>query len=235
MLNEFTRGETLRDAPDDMNLHSGRVTQAFSSKNLCIRPRMPMGISDPPAPTAEQARNSAATELETAINRLELAVFDSLFSRTTAHYGEHRVFKTAFTKFDTNLSGTVDIKEFTKALECLGLHTAENGLPGQGGVPQIVVNGLFARYDTDGAPCPEADGHVQVLILLLCRVPGSGEVEYTEFYDKRAPHLRLAMQIEFQAMEAPDMTRHPLCLDVPTVLSLQRADHTVSRQHSEGL
>lgn len=48
-----------------------------------------------------------------------------------------------------DISGSVDVHEFTKALEYLGLHTAEGGLPGAGGLPVDVVTGLFERYDKD--------------------------------------------------------------------------------------
>lgn len=48
-----------------------------------------------------------------------------------------------------NPQGNVDAHEFAKALEYLGLHTAEGGLPGAGGLPEAVVMGLFDRYDTD--------------------------------------------------------------------------------------
>lgn len=34
------------------------------------------------------------------MDKLEQQVRDALFSRTTAHLGEHRILKTAFTKFD---------------------------------------------------------------------------------------------------------------------------------------
>ena len=40
------------------------------------------------------------------------------------------------------------------SLEHLGLHTAEGGLPGAGGLPVEVVQALFRRYDAD------CSGHV---------------------------------------------------------------------------
>ena len=132
---------------------------------------------------------------ENRMDKLEQQVRDALFSRTTAHLGEHRILKTAFTKFDKvprrwrpvaltplsrphsgfnmtendtcqrsrarsrtalpqDASGSVDVHEFAKALEYLGLHTAEGGLPGVGGLPMDVVTGLFERYDNDNS------GHV---------------------------------------------------------------------------
>ena len=42
-----------------------------------------------------------------------------------------------------------DRGEFMKALS-LWSATAENGLPGSGGLPSEVVHGLFDRYDTSG-------------------------------------------------------------------------------------
>jgi len=159
---EFTKGAHLAGANSSLNLHSGRVQEGYSSRHLAVRPRLPMGADITVPPTADEMAHAAMLELDNAASKLEVAVFDSLWSRTTAHFGEHRVFKAAFTKFDTDGTGSVDFKEFTAALESLGLHTAENGLAGQGGVPQNVVRQLFSRYDKDG----------------------SGEVDYAEFYDK---------------------------------------------------
>lgn len=92
----------------------------------------------------------AAIELENKVDKLEQQVRDAIVSRTTAHFGEHRILKSAFNRFDRDASGCVDRGEFMKALEYLGLHTAENGLPGSGGLPSEVVHGLFDRYDTSG-------------------------------------------------------------------------------------
>ena len=98
---------------DTTGLHSGRVTQAYSSKHLAIRPRTPMGVkpgsSDPP--TEEQREHAAKVEMHNQVNMLELKLRNALHVRTTAHKGDERVFKEAFTKFDTNLSGTVDYEE----------------------------------------------------------------------------------------------------------------------------
>ena len=96
----------------------------------------------------------AKIELSNGVDKLEQQVRDALFARTTAHLGEHRILKSAFNRFDKDASGSVDIHEFEKALEHLGLHTADGGLPGAGGLPTAVVHGLFFRYDTDGS------GHV---------------------------------------------------------------------------
>ena len=102
------------------------------------------------------ARDSQLAEIEKSngVDKLEQQVRDALFARTTAHLGEHRILKSAFNRFDKDASGSVDIHEFEKALEHLGLHTADGGLPGAGGLPTAVVHGLFYRYDTDGS------GHV---------------------------------------------------------------------------
>ena len=61
-----------------------------------------------------------------------------------------------FTSADSNL-----IPEFQKALELLGLHTENEGLPGPGGVPKDIVYELFKSYDADG----------------------SGHIDFTEFCD----------------------------------------------------
>lgn len=91
----------------------------------------------------------AKLDRENRITKLEQQVRDALFSRSTAHLGEHRILRTAFSKFDKDGSGSVDQHEFAKALEYLGLHTADGGLPGSGGLPTDVVVGLFERYDKD--------------------------------------------------------------------------------------
>ena len=85
-----------------------------------------------------------------------------MYSLTNYKWLRHRKTSPCTTKFDTDGTGSVDFKEFTAALESLGLHTAEDGLAGQGGVPQNVVRQLFSRYDKDG----------------------SGEVDYAEFYNE---------------------------------------------------
>jgi hypothetical protein len=92
----------------------------------------------------------AAIEVENKVDKVEQQVRDAILARTNTHYGEHRILKAAFNFFDRDASGCVDRKEFTKALEYLGLHTADTGLPGVGGLPADVVNGLFDRYDTSG-------------------------------------------------------------------------------------
>lgn len=101
--------------------------------------------------TAEELAKQADANLRASIVKLEQQLIEALFSRTTAHFGEHRVLRSAFTKFDLDMSGAVDIHEFKKALEYIGLHTAEAGLPGQGGMPSAVIEGLFAQYDKDGS------------------------------------------------------------------------------------
>ena len=152
MINDFTHGTAAR-GKTDLNLHSGRVQEAYSSKHLCIRPRVPMGINpaDLAPPTANDRAKAAENDLRGNIIRMEKQLIDALFARTTAHVGEHRILKSAFTKFDTDMSGAISCKEFKKALECLGLHSSESGLPGFGGYPEAVVEGLFASYDKDGS------------------------------------------------------------------------------------
>ena len=101
--------------------------------------------------TAEQVAHEAEVKLGNAVDKVEQQLRDALFSRTTVHIGEQRILKAAFTKFDKDASGEVDIHEFIKALEYIGLHTAEHGLPGEGGNPRDVVEALFRRYDLDGS------------------------------------------------------------------------------------
>jgi len=145
----------------------------FSSKNLCHRPRdgpctrtgTPLsgvrnGVTNSVADDIVEAEIAAAEERK-AVDRLEQQLRDALFARTTAHMAEHRVLTSAFQKFDTDMSGSVDMREFSLALEHLGLHQADAGLPGQGGLAPGVVGALFRRYDVDG----------------------SGHLEYAEFRD----------------------------------------------------
>jgi len=135
----------------------------FSSKNLCQRPRdgpctrtgAPLsgvrnGATNAPADEVVEAELAAAEE-RTAVDRLEQQLRDALFARTTAHMAEHRILSTAFQKFDKDLSGSVDLREFSLALEHLGLHQADAGLPGQGGLPPGTVSALFRRYDVDNS------------------------------------------------------------------------------------
>jgi len=139
----------------------------FSSKHLCTRPRQgpstrtgtPLTNTTNATVSSDVAAELAEAEARKAVDRLEQQVRDALFARTTAHLAEHRILKNAFTKFDKDSSGFVDLKEFSLALEHLGLHMADHGLPGQGGLQPWVVERLFARYDADG----------------------SGALEYTEF------------------------------------------------------
>ena len=133
----------------------------FSSKNVWIRPNQPvteltrvtrMGPQPMgPKPDLDAASPAQLAEWKLAelIDRLEQQVRDAVFGRTTAHIGEERVLKQTFTRFDKDASGNVDCEEFAHALEYLGLHTAGEGLPGEGGLPPGVVQGLFARYDAD--------------------------------------------------------------------------------------
>ena len=129
----------------------------FSAKDLCIRPRSgPSTRAGTPLDgykkeNMEPDLDMIAAEERKAIDRVEAQLRDALFSRSTAHLGEQRLLKNAFTKFDKDCSGSVDLKEFMLALEHLGLHTEDKGLPGQGGLPYATVEALFNRYDKDGS------------------------------------------------------------------------------------
>jgi len=130
----------------------------FSSKDLCIRPRdgpctrtgTPLnGLPRGQKPNSDILLDLEAINERKEVDRLEQQVRDALFARTTAHMGEQRILKNAFSKFDKDASGNVDLTEFALALEHLGLHTEEKGLPGQGGLPMSTVKALFRRYDKD--------------------------------------------------------------------------------------
>lgn len=150
MIKDYAQGNLVRS--DNGMVHSGRVMQSFSSRNLCIRARTPMGVPYGPTsgPTAEQHARDEEIRLSVESTRLEVQLRDALVARTTAQYGPHRVFKAAFAKFDSDHNGAVDFPEFRQALEHLGLHTADVGLPGPGGVAEDVMWALFCRYDADG-------------------------------------------------------------------------------------
>ena len=133
----------------------------FSSKNLCIRPRTgpctrggtPLDglrgqIPDDGRPSAEK---QAMMETAKLTDRVEQQVRDALFARSTAHKGEERILRAAFSKFDKDRSGSVDFEEFSKALEHLGLHTEGKGLDGHGGLKAEAVQALFSRYDGDSS------------------------------------------------------------------------------------
>jgi hypothetical protein len=150
----------------------------FSSKNLCVRPYVPMGadktdgVGGQPAPclkinevgNTEADKRNARAEMIKAVDKLEQQVKDALFGRTTPHIGMERVLKNAFTKFDVDCSGTVDYHEFNKALEYLGLHTEDEGLEGHGGLPRAVVVALFERYDTSGDGMVEYEEFCEALL-----------------------------------------------------------------------
>jgi len=162
MISSFTTGSAAAPRrPDLSKTHAARVQEAYSSKTLCTRPRVPMGLDiDEMMPaTADQAQRLKDADLGKAVTRLEMQLVEVLYSRTTAHFGEHRVLKSAFNKFDTDNSGAIDFNEFKHALEYIGLHTQESGLPGNGGMPEVVLEALFRKYDQDG----------------------SGQLEYMEF------------------------------------------------------
>lgn len=141
----------------------------FSSKNLCVRPRTgpctrggtPLdGLrGQQPDDGRPSAEKQAMMDNMKATDKVEQQVRDALFARSTAHKGEERILRAAFSKFDKDRSATVDFDEFSKALEHLGLHTEGKGLEGHGGLKAEAVRSLFARYDTDG----------------------SGSIEYEEF------------------------------------------------------
>ena len=83
--------------------------------------------------------------------------------------GEMRILKDAFTKFDKDCSGSVDYHEFSLALEHLGLHQADEGLPGMGGLAPGLVRALFNRYDEDGSGSVEYDEFCKTLTK-PCRI-----------------------------------------------------------------
>lgn len=93
----------------------------------------------------------AAYKLEQNTRKLEQLLRDALVARTTAQVNEHRILRKSFATFDRDCSGSIDIGEFRKALEGLGLHIRGVGLPGRGGIDVEVVQALFDRVDTDGS------------------------------------------------------------------------------------
>ena len=110
--------------------------------------------AQPPRPEPEQdgptPEQIVQNEDRVALRKLEQQLKDALRARTKYHLSEHRIMKKAFTKFDTDCSGSVDFHEFSKALEHMGLHTQGDGLPGWGGVKPSVMRALFNKFDTDG-------------------------------------------------------------------------------------
>ena len=117
---------------------------------MCVRPRQPRGASEnDPSQMDALAAKDAENKLHLIVERLEQQVRDALFARTTAHVGEQRILKQAFSKFDHDQSGSVDFGEFSLALEHIGLHVEGQGLPGEGGVPPQAMEALFAKYDAD--------------------------------------------------------------------------------------
>jgi len=90
-------------------------------------------------------------KLEQSVAKLEVLLKDALLARSTPHISEQRVLRNAFRNFDRDLSGMVDLAEFSRALEHLGMHIEKEGLPGLGGLQADVVRGLFTRFDDDAS------------------------------------------------------------------------------------
>jgi uncharacterized protein YbcV (DUF1398 family) len=147
----------------------------------------PAGIGTPTPPADVSPEEVARLQLEKDVRKLEQQLRDALFARTNHRISEQTVLKQAFVRFDTDQSGSVDFKEYCKALEYLGLHmetkvvdptrqrTAHNsvhaldvprqqhpGIPGLGGVSLRVVTALFEKFDADH----------------------SGTIDYEEFVDQ---------------------------------------------------
>ena len=64
---------------------------------------------------------------------------NAIFARASAHCGERATLRKAFADFDADKSGYIDKKEFCRALERFGLHTADFGRKGVGGLGNEVV------------------------------------------------------------------------------------------------
>lgn len=110
-------------------------------------PPEPVGFRRPhPPPDDQQKQKSLADGVE----RLEQQLRDALFARSSNQMSEKRILAKAFTKFDRDASGNVDVAEFCLALEHLGLHVEGLGAPGLGGIPRDIVEHVFARMDSDG-------------------------------------------------------------------------------------
>lgn len=101
---------------------------------------------EPEGPTPEEM---VEREDKLALRKLEQQLKDALRARSTYHLSEHRIMKKAFAKFDADCSGSVDFDEFSHALEHMGLHTRDHGLPGWGGVKPGVMRMLFDKFDAD--------------------------------------------------------------------------------------
>ena len=115
--------------------------------NVELPPQPPRPEPEEDGPTPEEL---AERDEKLALRKLEQQLKDALRSRTTYQISEHRIMKKAFVKFDTDCSGSVDYHEFSKALEHMGLHTQDEGLPGWGGVKASVMRALFEKFDIDG-------------------------------------------------------------------------------------
>ena len=82
----------------------------FSSKNLCVRPRTgprtrggtPLDgfRGQQPDDGRPSAEKQAMMDNMKATDKVEQQVRDALFARSTAHKGEERILRAAFSKFD---------------------------------------------------------------------------------------------------------------------------------------
>ena len=134
--------------------------QGYQS-NVTLPPQAKRPPAEHEGPTAEQIEERKA---RLAMRKLEQQLKDALRARTTYQLSEHRILKKAFVKFDTDCSGHVDLHEFSKALEHMGLHTENQGLPGWGGVPASVMKALFDRFDGDGSGTIDYEEFLEALM-----------------------------------------------------------------------
>ena len=79
---------------------------------------------------------------------------NAIFARASAHCGERATLRKAFADFDADKSGYIDKKEFCRALERFGLHTADFGRKGVGGLGNEVVEyAIVKRSRTHHTHC----------------------------------------------------------------------------------
>ena len=135
------------------------------SKFVVDLPTDPAAAAGTEAPLDdEDASPIVAAADRGVVERLESELRAGIAARASNEMSESRALKRAFLAFDSDASGAIDFREFTRALERFGLHTQDSGRNGAGGLSNSVAKALFDRFDKDGSGLLEYQEFEQALL-----------------------------------------------------------------------